>query len=190
MKAIRRWLQRSAVSREPALRVLMVCSGNICRSPTAEGVLRSKLRLRGLGEQVAVDSAGTLGVLAKSPPDPRAQAQAERRGYDLSGLRARRVTGEDFLHFDRILAMDESHIAWLQRAAPPQMRSRLELLMTHALLHADCSEVPDPYYGSEKDFERMLDLVEDACEGLVQQLATELHARGALGGMARNPPNA
>lgn len=190
MKAIRRWLQPGAARQEPVLRVLMVCTGNICRSPTAEGVLRSKLRLRGLGEQVAVDSAGTLGVLGKAPPDPRAQAQAQRRGYDLSALRARRVTGEDFLHFDRILAMDETHIAWLQRAAPPQARSHVELLMAHALRHGDRREVPDPYYGSEKDFELMLDLVEDACEGLARQLAADLQAAGAWRGRGGDRPNA
>jgi len=172
VKALRRMLGLRGGG--PALRVLMVCSGNICRSPTAEGVLRAKLQAAGLGDRIEVDSAGTHGFHVKEPPDPRAQALASRRGYDLSKLRARRVTGEDFVHFQRILAMDEGHLRWLQEAAPPDARARVELLMAHATTHRDRREVPDPYYGSERDFELVLDLVEDACEGLVRDLAREL----------------
>lgn len=172
MKAIRRLLGLGGG--EPALRVLMVCSGNICRSPTAEGVLRAKLQAAGLAGRIEVDSAGTHGFHAKDPPDPRAQALASRRGYDLSRLRARRVVGEDFVRFHRILAMDEGHLEWLQEAAPPDARARVGLLMAHASRHRDRREVPDPYYGSERDFELVLDLVEDACEGLARELADEL----------------
>ena len=176
MKALRRLLGLGGG--EPALRVLMVCSGNICRSPTAEGVLRAKLQAAGLSDRIEVDSAGTQGLHAREAPDPRAQALAGRRGYDLSRLRARRVVGEDFVRFHRILAMDEGHLEWLQDAAPPDARARVGLLMAHAIRHRDRRVVPDPYYGSERDFELVLDLVEDACEGLARDLAAELHRSG------------
>lgn len=172
MKAIKRWLGLGGPP--PAIRVLMVCSGNICRSPTAEAVLRQRLQAARLGDRVAVDSAGTHGFHIKEPPDPRAQALGLKRGYDLSSLRARRVGGEDFLAFQHILAMDEGHLKWLHDAAPPDARAKVGLLMSHAVRHAGVREVPDPYYGSERDFERVLDLVEDACDGLLRQLAREL----------------
>lgn len=175
-KALQRLLGRTPP--EPELRVLMVCSGNICRSPTAEAVLRQHLDRAGLSERVHVDSAGTHGFHIKEPPDPRAQAHAKRRGYDLSALRARRVQGEDFERFHRILAMDEGHLEWLQDAAPPGNRARVELLMAYASRHPDHRVVPDPYYGSPADFERVLDLVEDACAGLVAVLQRELAAAG------------
>lgn len=172
MKALKRLLGLGG--REPQLQVLMVCSGNICRSPTAEAVLRARLEAAGLGDRIAVDSAGTHGFHVKEPPDPRAQALGRKRGYDLSKLRARRVVGEDFVRFQRILAMDDGHLKWLQEAAPPDARARVELLMAHAVQHPHQREVPDPYYGSERDFERVLDLVEDACDGLVRTLSRDL----------------
>ena len=156
------------------LRVLMICSGNICRSTTAEGVLRAKLERAGLADRVEVDSAGTQGLHAREAPDPRAQAHARQRGYDLSRLRARKVTGEDFMRFHRVIAMDEGHLQWRQDNAPPDARARIELLMTHARTHRDRRIVPDPYYGSDRDFELVLDLVEDACDGLVSELGREL----------------
>lgn len=173
MKAIKRLLGLRA-SPEPQLRVLMVCSGNICRSPTAEGVLRTLLERAGLADRIAVDSAGTQGLHAKEPPDPRAQAHARKRGYDLSALRARKIVAEDFLRFQHILAMDEGHLAWLNDKAPPESRARVGLMMGSARRHRNRREVPDPYYGSDRDFEVVLDLVEDACEGLVDQLQREL----------------
>ncbi len=169
---------------QPELKVLMVCSGNICRSPTAEAVLRAKLLQAGLGDRVEVDSAGTHGFHIKEPPDPRAQEHGRRRGYDLSTLRARRVSGEDFEVFHRILAMDEGHLKWLHNAAPGETRARVELLMAHARRHPGQAEVIDPYYGSALDFERVLDLVEDACDGLVRELAGELALRDRAGGKA------
>jgi protein-tyrosine phosphatase len=182
VKALRRLLgRRAAPPAAPALRVLMVCSGNICRSPTAEGVLRAKLGAAGLGERIEVGSAGTQGLHAGEPPDPRAITEARARGYDLSALRARRVVGEDFVRFDLILAMDEGHERWLQRTAPAQARARIERLMEHARRHRDQPVVPDPYYGSERDFEHMLDLIEDACEGLLAALAQEVSQRLARG---------
>lgn len=169
----------SAAVAGPPLRILMVCSGNICRSPTAEAVLRAKLQRAGLAA-VQVDSAGTHGFHVSEPPDPRAQAAAKRRGYDLAKLRARPVRDEDFQQFDWLLAMDDSHLRWLQQrlpaaqggvsspvlAAAPQVR----LLMDFAQRSKGTAEVPDPYYGSPQGFERVLDLVEDACDGVVLQL--------------------
>ncbi len=173
MKRIKRLLGLDAGA-PPVLQVLMVCSGNICRSPTAEAVLRARLQAAGLADRIGVDSAGTHGFHTKEPPDPRAQARARKRGYDLSGLRARRVVAEDFTRFQRILAMDEGHRRWLQDAAPPEGRARIEMLMDHATAHPGRPEVPDPYYGSERDFDVVLDLVEDACDGLVADLRRQL----------------
>ena len=154
---------------EPQTRVLMVCTGNICRSPTAEGVLRHKLVQAGLGQIVAVDSAGTQGYHTSEPPDPRAVKAAARRGYDIGSIKARPIRPEDFTVFDWVLAMDRSHLEWLSRraAAAPV---RAGLLMAAATRHAGIEEVPDPYYGGPEGFERVLDLIEDACDGVVARL--------------------
>lgn len=154
-------------------RVLMVCMGNICRSPTAEGVLRAKLQQAGLHGRVRVDSAGTHGLHTREPPDPRAIQHAARRGYDLSGLRARAVQAEDFGRFERILAMDEDNLAWLHHYAPAGSAARISLLMEHARHHRSQRAVPDPYYGAAAGFERVLDLLEDACDGLVASLGED-----------------
>jgi protein-tyrosine phosphatase len=156
---------------------LMVCMGNICRSPTAEGVLRDRLRRAGLQHRVLVDSAGTLDHHAGESPDPRALRHAAQRGYDLSSQRARPVLAEDFTRFHWLLAMDEDNLAWLRRKAPPGHAARIELLMPHARRFTDQTAVPDPYYGNPAGFERVLDLVEDACDGLVPTLERELSAR-------------
>jgi protein-tyrosine phosphatase len=151
-------------------RVLMVCMGNICRSPTAEGVLRAKLQAAGLHRAVEVDSAGTHGFHVREAPDPRAQRHAAKRGYDLSALRARRVVVEDFERFDHVLAMDGDNLAFLRELAPPGSAARLGLLLSYARQAAAPSDVPDPYYGAAEGFERVLDLVEDACDGLIDHL--------------------
>ena len=152
-------------------RVLMVCLGNICRSPTAEAVLRHKLHAFGLHNAVEVDSAGTYAGHAGMPPDLRSQRHALRRGYDLSGLRARRVVEADFERFDLLLAMDEDNLADLQRMRPEGSRARLRLFAP--------VEVPDPYASGAAGFERVLDLVEAACDRLVHELADEgARARG------------
>ncbi|HET9976934.1 MAG TPA: low molecular weight protein-tyrosine-phosphatase [Burkholderiaceae bacterium] len=153
----------------PELRVLMVCLGNICRSPTAEAVLRAKLDRAGLGSRVQVDSAGTGNWHVGEPPDARAQRHAAKRGYDLSRLRGRQVAERDFLEFDFILAMDRANLIDLHRVAPTGwMRAEVRLL-------AD-AEVPDPYTGSPADFERVLDEVESACERWVKELSRLLGA--------------
>ena len=149
------------------IRVLAVCLGNICRSPTAEAVLRHKLAAAGLDGHVEVDSAGTGGWHVGEPPDPRSQHHAARRGYDLSPLRARRVAEEDFHRFDLILAMDHDNLADLQRLAPDGVR-RAELRLFAEI------EVPDPYLSGPAGFERVLDLVEAASDAWVQDLVRRL----------------
>jgi protein-tyrosine phosphatase len=151
------------------LRVLMVCMGNICRSPTAEGVLRAKLQRAGLAG-VSVDSAGTHGYHTSEPPFKVAVERAKLRGYDLSGLRARPVKTADFGQFDLMLAMDESNLKWLHKRLPQGEAGRASLLMGYATRHPGVLEVPDPYYGGPDGFDRVLDLVEDACDGVVAAL--------------------
>ena len=176
LERIKQWMQgggdeaeASARGGAPELNILMVCSGNICRSPTAEGVLRAKLQRAGLAG-VRVDSAGTHGYHLSEAPDARAQAAAKRRGYDLSKLRARPVQEADFGRFQWLLAMDASHLAWLHKRVPQAAPPQLRLLMEHGRRFKGITEVPDPYYGSPEGFEHVLDLVEDACDGLVEQL--------------------
>jgi len=151
-------------------KVLMVCMGNICRSPTAEGVLRHKLHEARLDEVVIVDSAGTHDYHVGAPPDDRATKHASRRGYDLSALRARQVSRADFERFDLILAMDWDNFEHLRRLCPAEHRQKLHRLTEFARRNAT-PEVPDPYAGGPEGFERVLDLVEDACDGLVAHLA-------------------
>ena len=157
-------------------RILFFCMGNICRSPTAEGVMRAKLAAAGLA--VEVDSAGTHGYHVGDPPDERSQAHAARRGYDLSPLRARRLVAADFDRFDLVLGMDEANLREAERLCPPAQRHKLQLLMRCAP-EADSRIVPDPYYGGEADFERVLDLVEAACDGLVAELSPAPRTRPA-----------
>jgi protein-tyrosine phosphatase len=156
------------------VRVLMVCTGNICRSPTAEGVLRRKLADAGLDSRVKVESAGTVDYHVGSPPDRRAQDSALRRGYDLSRQRARQVHARDFERFDLLLGMESEHVEWLVDSCPPHLVDRIGLLMDHAPARPRGSGVPDPYYGAPAGFERVLDLVEEACDGLVNSLRARL----------------
>jgi protein-tyrosine phosphatase len=154
-----------------AVHVLMVCTGNICRSPTAQGVMRALLRRDGLQHAVWVDSAGTHGYHTEEAPDARAIRHAAARGYDLSGLKARPVSTKDFARFHWMLAMDEANLAWLQRKTPSTSGPRIELLTAAAGLPDP--EVPDPYYGPDAGFEHVLDLVERACEGFLRRLERE-----------------
>jgi protein-tyrosine phosphatase len=158
-----------------SLRVLMVCMGNVCRSPIAEGVLRAKLHAAGLGAQVLVDSAGTHGYHTQEPPDARSIRSAAQRGYDIAGQRARPVLPEDFSRFDLILAMDSSNLAWLHKRKPDDTQPRIELLLAHSRNRAGLTDVPDPYYGSDTGFEVVMNLVEDACDGVVAQLRSEVN---------------
>jgi protein-tyrosine phosphatase len=149
--------------------------GNICRSPTAEGVLRA-LAARELPELLLeVDSAGTASYHVGQPPDPRTCAAAARRGYQLAGLRARTVEAADFERFDLILAMDEENLSVLRRRAPAHARERLHLFLEYAP-EAASREVPDPYYGGPNGFEEVLDLVEGATRGLLTYLRERARA--------------
>ncbi len=163
----------------PRLRVLMVCMGNICRSPTAEGVLRARLQLAGLDRLVEVDSAGTHAYHVGDPPDPRSVKHARRRGVDLSMLRARRVLESDFLRFDHIYAMDHGNLADLERIRPLAIQARVALLMSTVSPTLVDAEVPDPYGGGAADFDRVLDLVEQAADAIVVELtANRFKAQG------------
>jgi protein-tyrosine phosphatase len=149
--------------------VLFVCMGNICRSPTAHGVLLHKVQALGLQEFVTVDSAGTHNYHPGSPPDGRSQEHAAKRGYDLSDLRARQIRKSDFDQFDHILVMDWDNLSLVQEKCPPQHKSKVKRF-TEFCLKFKSPVVPDPYYGSANGFEEVLDLVEDACNGLLVHL--------------------
>lgn len=143
------------------MKVLFVCTGNICRSPTAEGVLRKLAETENL--KIHVESRGTHDYHVGEPPDDRAQDHAKRRGYDLSAQRAKQLGKRDFEEFDLVLAMDRGHLRILQRLCPPQHAGKVRLFLGEA-------DVPDPYYGGAAGFELVLDLVEAACRGLLDEM--------------------
>ena len=148
------------------MKILFVCMGNICRSPTAEGVFRKGLAERAPELEIEVDSAGTHSYHIGYPPDRRAQKAAVARGVDLSALRARAVGSDDFSRFDLVVAMDRDNVADLEEICPQEYRSRIRLMMEFAEA-SEQIDVPDPYYGGANGFEYVLDLVEEASVGLV-----------------------
>jgi protein-tyrosine phosphatase len=155
-------------------RVLFVCMGNICRSPTAEAVFRHQVTAAGFENAVHIDSAGTHDYHIGEPPDARAQKAAARRGYDATELRARQVDETDFEVFDYILAMDKANLAILERECPPQYSHKLGLLMQYSERYSEgVEEVPDPYFGGNQGFEHVLNMVEEAGRGLLIQLRGE-----------------
>ncbi|WP_353230265.1 low molecular weight protein-tyrosine-phosphatase [Pseudomonas qingdaonensis] len=154
------------------MRVLFVCLGNICRSPTAEGVLRHQLKLAGLEDQVEVASAGTGDWHVGKPPDNRTRRTALARGYDLSAQRAQQVSAQDFSRYDLILAMDTSNLGHLKALQPSAGTAELDLFLRR--YEGELDEVPDPYYGGEEGFEQVLDLIELACSKLVVELKGRL----------------
>ncbi|MDP3230879.1 MAG: low molecular weight protein-tyrosine-phosphatase [Acidovorax sp.] len=156
--------------------VLFVCMGNICRSPTAHGVFRHKVAHSGLADQVRVDSAGTHNYHPGKAPDERTQRHAAQRGYDLSDLRARQMLATDFDQYDLILAMDWDNLALAQDLCPPEQARKLRR-MTEFCQQFESPVVPDPYYGGAAGFEEVLDLVEDACEGLLHHVRQQLQLR-------------
>nr|WP_136251978.1 low molecular weight protein-tyrosine-phosphatase [Ningiella ruwaisensis] len=148
--------------------VLFVCLGNICRSPTAEGVFRDKAEKSGVS--VRIDSAGTGGYHIGAPPDKRSQQVARSRGYDLSLIKCRKVAESDFEEFDYIVAMDHQNVSDLKRKCPEELHHKISLFLSHC--ESEFEEVPDPYYAGLKGFELVLDLIEEASDGLLLKLAS------------------
>jgi protein-tyrosine phosphatase len=146
--------------------LLFVCTANICRSPTAEGILK---RLLAGNFELEIESAGTHDYHVGRPPYPSAVEQAKRRGYDITSCTARQIAPDDFDHFDMIVAMDKSNLAALKTIAPTRCKHKLELLLDYGDKYHG-QEVPDPYGGDEKDFERAIDMIEDGCKGLAELL--------------------
>lgn len=165
------------------MKILFVCLGNICRSPTAEGVFRALAGREAPRLALSADSAGTADYHVGAPPDRRTQQAALRRGYDLSALRARQVERADFGRFDLLLAMDESNLADLRSLAPAGAQARLALLLQYAP-DAGRLDVPDPYYGTARDFDLVVDLVERGARGLLKALAAQSSRRVSAGGAA------
>ncbi|RMH12824.1 MAG: low molecular weight phosphotyrosine protein phosphatase [Gammaproteobacteria bacterium] len=151
------------------IRVLFVCMGNICRSPTAEGVFRSLVESQELSEHFDIDSAGTHAYHVGNPPDVRAQELALQRGVDLSQQRARQICEDDFEAFDHILAMDQSNLENLYLWCSPEYRYKLSLFLDYAP-NCGLKEVPDPYYGGVEGFHKVFDLIQDASSGLLKKL--------------------
>jgi protein-tyrosine phosphatase len=156
---------------EASVSILFVCHGNICRSPTAEAVMRARAGRAGVA--LHVDSAGTSACHAGEPPDRRSQRVAGQRGYDLSPLRARQVSDDDFVVFDLILAADRENLAVLERRCPPALRHKLALMLD-ASPAGPGGEVPDPYYGGPGGFDHVLDLLEAACDGWLDRIRQEM----------------
>ena len=147
--------------------------GNICRSPTAEGVFARHVKEAGLEGSIVVDSAGTGDYHIGEPPDPRARKAAAQRGYDLSPLRARQVDKKDFADFDYVLAMDQENLRALGRGCPPEHAHKVKLF-TEFCARGACP-IPDPYAGGSQGFELVLDLVEDAAQGLLRHVRRQLN---------------
>ena len=157
------------IDKKEQISVLFVCMGNICRSPTAEGVFRHFVQEAGLADRIKIDSAGTHAYHTGEPADRRASAAAERRGYSLADIRARRVQAEDFENFNYIVAMDRlNHVTLIDRA-DAEHHDKIRLFMEFSSAEED--EVPDPYYGGAAGFDRVLDLVEEASRGLLETLS-------------------
>jgi len=151
------------------IKVLFVCMGNICRSPTAHGVFEHLVMQASLAQRIEIDSAGTHAYHVGEQPDKRAQATALNRGFDLSSQRARRVKKADFNYYDYVIAMDKDNLANLLEICPQEQSNKVSLFLNYSS-HVDEEEVPDPYYGGSKGFERVLDMVELAADGLLSEI--------------------
>ena len=159
----------NSVQKPFVVKILFVCTGNLCRSPTGQGVLQKLVTDAGLSDSIYVDSAGTHAYERGESPDPRMQATALDRGYDLSGYRTRRATESDLDHFDYVLAMDRQNLSFLKEMCAPDARDKVRLFMEFAPGHVE-TEVPDPYFGGLKGFHRALDLIEHAAQGLLEDI--------------------
>ena len=151
------------------VKVLFVCLGNICRSPTAEGVFRKLVQEQNLAHQIEIDSAGTHAYHVGEPPDERAQAAALRRGIDISGLRGRKAIAADIRTFDYVLAMDNENFENLNAICPAGLESKIQLFLEFAPNRPE-REVPDPYFGGAGGFDRVLDMIEEAAQGLLEDI--------------------
>lgn len=156
-----------------SMNILFVCMGNICRSPTAHGVFRQYIEESGLSHQVRVDSAGTHAYHVGEAPDPRSQTHALKRGYDLSDLAARQLDDRDFDHYDLLLVMDWENYALTEQRCPENKKYKIRRLTEFCKVN-QASVVPDPYYKGSEGFEEVLDLVEDACDGLLDHVRLRL----------------
>ncbi|MBS9767982.1 MAG: low molecular weight phosphotyrosine protein phosphatase [Flavobacteriaceae bacterium] len=154
------------------MKILFVCLGNICRSPMAETIFRKRIEEIGLSEKVQIDSAGTAGYHEGELADARMRKHSEKRGYSITS-RSRKVRMEDFENFDKIIAMDNSNVHNLQQVCPKEYWQKIVKMTDYATRHS-FSEVPDPYYGGEAGFELVIDLLEDASEGLLKEIKTEI----------------
>ena len=152
-------------------KILFVCLGNICRSPTADAVFKAQIKDAGLEQTIYIDSAGTHAYHIGNPPDQRSQQAALKRGYDMKGLRARAVQPNDFAEFDYILAMDNDNLAILADSCPEQYQHKIGLFMQFCSDSNFGEEVPDPYFGGNQGFEKVLDMVEKAGQGLIKHLS-------------------
>lgn len=148
------------------MKILVVCMGNICRSPTGEAILRHKIEQRGLN--IEVDSAGTIGFHQDNPPDPRSMQAGKARGYVFTGISSRKVVDSDFTDFDMILAADNDNLSDLKARCPAELQHKLSLFLSHG--DSDYDEIPDPYYGGDNGFELVLDLIEQASDELLDKL--------------------
>ena len=155
------------------IKVLFVCMGNICRSPTAEAVFRHQVKTAGLEDVIYIDSAGTHDYHTGEPPDKRAQRAALQRGYEMKDLRARQVRKQDFEAFHHILAMDKDNLLLLRQHCPPQHTHKLGLMMQYSENFSEHEEVPDPYFGGDQGFEEVLDMAEKAGQGLLDYIRSE-----------------
>jgi protein-tyrosine phosphatase len=167
----------SPMAQEPEVRILFVCMGNICRSPTAESVFRHLVADSGLADRIDTDSAGTHAYHSNEPPDRRAQAAATRRGYKLDDIRARPVKTDDYSQFDYVIAMDSDNLSFLTDQSEEEFHSKLRLFMEFSSLPE--SDVPDPYYGGSAGFERVLDFVEDASRGLLDTITNRIGGKSS-----------
>ena len=159
------------------MRILFVCTGNICRSPTAHGVMRALLARHGMAQEVQVDSAGFEDWHVGEPADPRSRTHARRRGYDLDDLRARQIAAADFHRFDLVIALDEGHVKRAMALCPPSLQHRIRRMAAYCGL-PEGRGVPDPYDGTDADFENVLDLIEAGCRRLVAELTDGANAPG------------
>ncbi len=156
--------------------ILFVCTGNICRSPTAEGVFRNLVESNNLNRKIKIDSAGTHNYHVGEPPDERSQQAAKKRGIDLSKQRARQLTVEDFEKFDYLLVMDHSNYLWANQICPSEHRNKLKYFLEFAPA-LNRKDVPDPYYGGKRGFEEVLDMIEEASQGLLEHLQNTRNLR-------------